>query len=342
MAVPAEFGGGWLDPIRSTRAVTELLRTLASGDAAVALVAAMHPGVLSFWLDAGDGSADWMKQRSAVFDTAMAGKQWGTMASEPGTGGDIAKTRTEALPAPVAVSLPGDGYRLSGQKHFASGSGITDYMVTIARSPGDPGPTLFAMDVSSNPMDGSAGLTITSEWDAMGMSATQSHGLLLENMPAVRTSWPGSVLDLAVVANPMITMYFCAVILGILDEAVASGRTMLDGRRNSMRSLERHEWLSAEREYWLAEAAYEWALSSLESSRSDIADTTHAVQRAKYSMAELAESVTRRLCRVIGGSAFSARSPFAHWHEDVRALGFLRPPWALAHDQLFDSSWSAG
>ncbi len=34
------------------------------------------------------------------------------------------------------------------------------------------------------------------------------------------------------------------------------------------------------------------------------------------------------------GSAFSERSPFADWYEDVRALGYLRPPWALAFDQL--------
>ena len=51
-------------------------------------------------------------------------------------------------------------------------------------------------------------------------------------------------------------------------------------------------------------------------------------------MAELAEATLARLARVIGGGAFSRRSPFAHWYEDVRALGFLRPPWGLAYDNL--------
>ena len=46
-----------------------------------------------------------------------------------------------------------------------------------------------------------------------------------------------------------------------------------------------------------------------------------------------------RLARVIGGGAFSQRSPFAHWYEDVRALGFLRPPWGLAYDNLFALSF---
>ena len=43
--------------------------------------------------------------------------------------------------------------------------------------------------------------------------------------------------------------------------------------------------------------------------------------------------------RVIGGGAFSQRSPFSHWFEDVRALGFLRPPWGLAYDGLVADSW---
>ena len=46
-----------------------------------------------------------------------------------------------------------------------------------------------------------------------------------------------------------------------------------------------------------------------------------------------------RITRVIGGGTFSRRSPFSAWFEDVRALGFLRPPWGLAYDSLFASSF---
>jgi len=51
-------------------------------------------------------------------------------------------------------------------------------------------------------------------------------------------------------------------------------------------------------------------------------------------MAAKAEAILTLVCRAVGGSAFSASSPFASWHQDVRALGFLRPPWGLAFDQL--------
>src|SRR5437879_2558734 len=48
--VPAEMGGLWMDTQKSTRPVCEILRTLARGDASVALVSSMHPAVLCLWL----------------------------------------------------------------------------------------------------------------------------------------------------------------------------------------------------------------------------------------------------------------------------------------------------
>ena len=64
-----------------------------------------------------------------------------------------------------------------------------------------------------------------------------------------------------------------------------------------------------------------------------------AALSAKETVAELAEATLGRLSRVIGGGTFSRRSPFSHWFEDVRALGFLRPPWGLAYDNLFALSF---
>ena len=63
-----------------------------------------------------------------------------------------------------------------------------------------------------------------------------------------------------------------------------------------------------------------------------------AAVRAKTIGAQLAESCRGRLCKVLGGGTFSRRSPFGHWFEDVRALGFLRPPWGLAFDALIVDS----
>jgi hypothetical protein len=56
----------------------------------------------------------------------------------------------------------------------------------------------------------------------------------------------------------------------------------------------------------------------------------------KTAIADLAESALGRVCRAIGGGSYERASPFGHWFEDVRALGFLRPPWGAAYASLVD------
>lgn len=56
-------------------------------------------------------------------------------------------------------------------------------------------------------------------------------------------------------------------------------------------------------------------------------------------VAGLGESALRRITVVLGGNTYSRRSPFATWFEDVQGLGFRRPPWGLAFDGLFSTSF---
>jgi alkylation response protein AidB-like acyl-CoA dehydrogenase len=115
--VPVDHGGIWESVRRSTRPVCELLRTLAHGDSSVALVCAMHPTVLVFWMATpqvpAPFQAAWDAQRRRIFQPVREGAWWGTVSFEPGSGGDLAKTQAVARPGPM------DGvYRLSGQKSF--------------------------------------------------------------------------------------------------------------------------------------------------------------------------------------------------------------------------------
>jgi alkylation response protein AidB-like acyl-CoA dehydrogenase len=339
MAVPVDEGGSWRDTATSTRPVCEVLRTLAGGDPSVALVASMHPAVLAFWLTVPDPTEPaWEAQRRSVFASAAAGEQWGTITSEPGSGGDIARTRSTAVPADdVAAFVDGRPYRVSGDKHFGSGSGIAHRMMTTAVPEGEDAPTIFVLDVDGRPWDGSAGLRLVAEWDGMGMQATQSHAMRLEGAPAIRFGTDRPLEQITRAAAPVISTLFVAVVLGILDEAVGVAREQLRARADGLRAYERVEWARAEQDHWLAQQAYEGALRAVESG--DPVRSLHAALRAKQGIAELAEPLLLRLTRVLGGGTFSARSPFAHWLEDVRALGFLRPPWGLAYDQLFATSF---
>jgi alkylation response protein AidB-like acyl-CoA dehydrogenase len=356
--LPATRGGLWVDLRTSARPICDIWRALARGDSSLALTTSMHPAVLSWWLTTPEvpepDTAAWRSQCAAVADTVEAGAWWGTITSEPGSGGDVAATRATArwargagevggtagddgagAPDPVgaragAAGPPGSGWLLSGQKHFGSGTGVTSYVLTTAVPDGDEGPDWFYVPVEGNPLDGSAGVAIIAPWDGHGMVATQSHAVAFDDVPAVRVAWPGHLTDLQMAAGPFVATLFTAVVLGIVDEAMATARSQLASRAGSLRAYEQVEWARADLDAWTMVQAYEGALRAIESGRPALGEAL----RAKVACAELAESCLGRLCRVLGGGTFARRSPFGHWFEDVRALGFLRPPWGLAHDAL--------
>jgi alkylation response protein AidB-like acyl-CoA dehydrogenase len=337
LAVPESAGGSWQSAASSARRVCEIYRRLASADPSVALVSTMHPTVLGFWLSTSDPSQpDWEEQRQAVFASAAAGEQWGTITSEPGSGGDMARTRAIATPTDAQPFLAGRSYAVTGDKHFGSGLGITDRMITTAIPEGESDPMVFVLDVRGRPWDGSAGLRLTAEWDGMGMAATQSHAMRLEGAPAVRLAWNGPLDQITRAAGPFVATVFTSVIVGVLDEAIGTAREQLRPKSDQLRAYERVEWSRAELDHWVAVQAYEGALRAIEGG--DPPTAFHAALRAKEAVADLAEAVLLRITRVLGGGTFSRRSPFAHWFEDVRALGFLRPPWGLAYDGLFATS----
>lgn len=333
------MGGHWRSVAESTRGIARILRDLGGADPSAALVSSMHPAVVGFWLAPPDpGRPAWTEQRQAVFAAAREGLQWGTVTSEPGSGGDISRTKAEAVAdSSVPVALPGQGYRITGDKHFGSGMGVADLMITTALPDDDGTPSIFALDMRGQTLDGSAGVQLLAEWDGAGMAATQSHAVRLAGAPAVRMAWAGPVEEITLAAGPLVTNLFTAVVIGILDEAVATARAQLAPKAATMRPYEQVEWSRAELEHWLAVQAHEGSLRAVETG--DVVQGLYAGIRAKQGVAELAESCLSRITRVIGGGSFARRSPFSAWYEDVRALGFLRPPWGLAYDNLFGSSF---
>jgi alkylation response protein AidB-like acyl-CoA dehydrogenase len=335
---PVAAGGVFESAASSTRVVCGLYRRIAAADPSVALVSSMHPAVIAFWLSSPDPSQpDWEEQRQAVFASAVAGDQWGTITSEPGSGGDIARTRAVATPIDAETFMPGSAYAVTGDKHFGSGSGITDLMMTTAIPDGESDPTIFVLDVRNRAWDGSAGLKLVAEWDGMGMAATQSHAMRLEAAPSVRLAWNRELDHIIRAAGPFVAALFTSVVLGVFDEATALAREQLRDRAAQLRAYEQVEWSRAEQDHWVAVQTYEGALRAIESG--DPAIALHGALRAKQAVAELAEQSLLRLTRVLGGGTYSRRSPFAHWFEDVRALGFLRPPWGLAYDTMFVTSF---
>ena len=333
---PPEMGGINGGVTEFTRPLCEMLRILAKGDPSVSLVASMHPAVLGGWLEVPEAPPPytdaWEKQRRTIFETALEGCWWGTIISEPGSGGDPSKSRAVAKPRPSDSK-----YLISGQKHFGSGSGMTSFMITQAVPEGESAPDVFYMDMRGVPWDGSAGVSLARAWDGHGMTATQSHAMDFNGMPATRAAWPDNnerQRARALAGRPAGHL-FTSVIVGVVEEAVEMARQQVQRKKDSMRPFEQVEWSRVEMEAWLIQQAYEGVLRDVEAGNGN---ATRSGLLCKEAVAEMAESVMLRISKVVGGGAYSRSSPFGFWLQDVRALGFLRPPWGFAFDRIFDGS----
>jgi alkylation response protein AidB-like acyl-CoA dehydrogenase len=220
------------------------------------LVCAMHPAVLNFWMATAQAPSPfrktWNDQRRTIFKNVCEGAWWGTIASEPGTSGDIAKTGATARRG------PSDGaYLLTGQKNFGSGSGVTSYMITVAVPEGEAAPDMFVLDMRDVPWDGSAGVTLTAAWDGHGMAATQSHAMAFNEFPVTRLAWPGHLGLIQEATGALTQCVFTAVIVGVVGAALETARQQVTCRRDTLRAYERVEWSKAELEGWLIQQAYE-------------------------------------------------------------------------------------
>jgi alkylation response protein AidB-like acyl-CoA dehydrogenase len=296
----------------------------------------MHQLVLSSWripTVPEPYAKAWAKQRHEVFQTVLDGAWWGTIVSEPGSGGDTGLTRSVA-----ELEEPPLKYRLTGQKHFGSGSGLTSFMTTRAVPAEETAPDLFFLEVRNQPWDGSTGLRLTAEWRGHGMRATNSHAFEFKNFPATRVAWPGHQPELMAANGGLGGMAFTSVITGVVDAAMDYTRRRLKGsmsQGSGLRAFQQVEWTLAEQEAWLIDQAWEGAMRAFDQGKQN----RRIILLAKESIARLSESVLGRLCKLSGGSAYTWYSPLGAWFEDVRALGYLRPPWALAFDQLYEESW---
>lgn len=330
LALPEAAGGRWRSVNASTRPVCEALRLLAHGDSSVALVAAMHPSVLAFWLASPEAPAPytraWREQQESIWSTVREGAWWGTITSEPGSGGDVSRTSATATGDPETGQ-----YRISGQKHFGSGSGVVSYVLTSALPADETAPDWFFLRTPDAPWKTGTGMKLIAEWDGAGMTATQSHAFQFEGYPAERFAWEGNLLGIQRACGGAVSCFFAAVVTGIAQVAMETARAQITRRAATLRPYEQVEWSRAEVDFWLIAQAYEGMLRAVEAA----GETPVAVRCGKIAIAELAESLLGRLCRVLGGGTYSRYSPFSYWFEDVRALGFLRPPWGLAFDALF-------
>jgi alkylation response protein AidB-like acyl-CoA dehydrogenase len=172
LALPAVLGG-------EAAGVGEMLLgnlELAKGDASLALVVAMHGALLGRVRDAGV----WPAALFARVGGEVAGARQGhgalinSLASEP----EMGSPSRGGLPATRADHVDG-GFVLNGRKSFSSGSTVLRWGVVSAAihvDSRDPYLGSFLVPLSA------AGVSIEPTWDTLGMRATCSHTLVLQEV----------------------------------------------------------------------------------------------------------------------------------------------------------------
>lgn len=163
MAVPQEYGGLGLDMLT----YCQVIEQLASGCTNTAMTVHMHSTVMRFIDALGEA------QQKTLFypDVVEHGKLFGSWGSEPESRGGA--TRRHTAIRPVA-----QGYVINGVKHFCTmAGGAHRYMIHCSLEGAPPDAALvLALAPHDQP-----GLTVTSDWNPLGMRATVSPSVVLEN-----------------------------------------------------------------------------------------------------------------------------------------------------------------
>ena len=304
LVVPVELGGPWVDVPTSARVVCETLRVMAGGDPAVALVSAMHPAVVAFWLCSPDASQPAVgstarrrlrqrRGRRAVGHDHVGAGQRRRHRQDPGG----RRARLDGRPVPPGRAVP----RSPATSTSAAGRASPIGMITTALPEGEDEPTIFVLDVRDRPWDGSAGMQLARRVGRHG------HGRDPEPRHAARrrarrSGWRGTGRSRPSRSAPgrSSRRLFTAVVLGVLDEAVATGPLRSSrGKADELRAYEQVEWSRAEQDHWLAVQAYEGALRAIEARRPGVAAARRAagqaaVRRARRAGAAAAHPGARR------------------------------------------------
>ena len=247
----------------------------------------------------------------------------GHIHSQPFSEG-IAAGATEGY-ATTAVPIDG-GYRVNGRKIFASLSGAAHIHNVVCVAQGDPRVRLLGVAADSD------GLRIEGEWDSLGMRATDSRNLVLEDVfvPAEREWLPPGMFDQAAARWPYFFMTLSFAYLGLMRAIMDATAEYLigDGGPTARRSnpIKQQGWAEMNLIYDRAQALCYRVLGE-----SGVDPEPQAVRRAWSSMVTTmdgAPQLASLALRVCGGRALLRPSRLEQFYRDARC-GAAMHPWSM-------------
>ncbi|HXC28445.1 MAG TPA: acyl-CoA dehydrogenase family protein [Stellaceae bacterium] len=238
------------------------------------------------------------------------------------------------------------GYVVNGRKFFVSLGNSAPYFATPAIRLGDE-PWIERTLYLKVPKD-APGVSFSDDWDPMGMRATVSRDMRLENVfvPDEGEVLPPGMFGAMYNAFPHLFLSFSATFLGLMQAAYDAAIAYLTGQMPGAPPL--HTEIAAKgpavaEMLFAIEAAR--ALYYRAISEAKVGAGPDAVQRARAAHVTVQRSVvavTQEAIRVCGGRAFLKRYPLERYARDARAAALMRP-WTqeLAVQQTWEAALSS-
>jgi len=338
LCVPRAHGGLDADFATSALVIAELGRHCA----ATALSFTMHASACmgaGFIADLMDMSpaqrAEHERHRSEHFERVVHhGKLYAQPFSEGG-----AAAAGKASWATIAHRVDG-GYRISGRKIFASLSGAADFYGVLCTLD-SPGATLRDTLYVAVPGD-APGLSLSGDWDPLGMRGTVSRNLLLHDVfvPDSARLMPEGVYHQATLRYPHLFSAQSPTYMGIAQAAYDFSVLYLRGELPGMSPVKRRMYPTkqaavAEMRIKLEQTRALFLHSVREAGVDPDADTRQRLYAAHFTVMENANAICTLALRTCGGQAMLKSLPLERLYRDSRC-GSLMLPWTaeLCLDRL--------
>lgn len=308
--VPASRGGLNAD----LGETVETLRQLATGSPSTALMLAMHTSILANYLIdpqlvPAPERKPFEQQREEVWQQAIEGKIFAVANSEAGSGGDIQRSRATVR----------DG-RLDGIKTFASAGTYADFYMATAR---DSNGVLDYYLVKNDP----ATVTVQTPWDALGMRGSESVVLRFAGAPVRGVLCYRGMLD-GVSNRHWSTLSFTAIFIGAAEALLEEARRSASGMLQQVETVNFHLTVQASRAF----------LRHCVAKEPEATDTEyrHLVRDCKVFATRALAREAAALFSAQSGRAYAFSSAYSRLLRDLLAGPALRPPMALAFDDIWD------
>jgi alkylation response protein AidB-like acyl-CoA dehydrogenase len=329
LPVPAEFQGGGADLL----ACAAVQRELGMADAGLAVALNMHMFsvgmMVEYWRRHSDSS--WLLLEAIASQRRIVASAF----AEPGLGGSILRSHTRAR-------REREGWLVTGVKSPCSLAGRCDlFCLQMEAEPAEPRGLLVALIPATAP-----GLRVERTWDALGMRASESDTLRLEDchIPdslVLHRCDPGFDKDDVFAAG---LLWFCvttaATYIGLARRAIDEGSVGLRASRLPHLSAVRADLPSVHSQLGEAvagilalEAACTGVARAFCASVSGATALLPVALAVKHSSAEVCARAVADTAELLGARSYARRGLLARLWRDVQAARF-HPPTRLATRQI--------